>query len=138
MAQTVDAVAHHEAHRAGIEIRPDRLCTVARFGFQEFFRNDVERVVPADRLERALALRALSAQRLRQAVRMMDAIRIARDLGADYARGIGVLLGATHAPDPRAVMHLDFQRAGRGTIVRTGRGADRERSRVMDVHPASV
>ncbi len=52
VAQPMDAVALHQAHGAGVVIRPDRLRAVARFGLQELLGDDVERVVPGDRLER--------------------------------------------------------------------------------------
>ena len=84
--QPLDPVAHHEAHRARVEIRPDAFGAEAALGLQEFLRDDVERVVPGDRLELTGALRADAAQRLGQPVLVMDALGIARDLGADDAR----------------------------------------------------
>src|ERR1700761_6431290 len=51
---------------------------------------------------------------------MMDALRIARDLGADYAGGIGLEFGTAHPADGLAVDHLDIERAGRRAVVRTG------------------
>ena len=140
VAQPVDAVAHHKAHRAGIEIGPHRFGAVARFGFQERFGGDVERVVPGDRLERARSLRALAAQRLRQSVRMMDALGITRDLRADHPGRVVIVLGAAQPPDALPVKHLDFQRTGRRTIVRTGRSADFKRGWLTDdlVHPSTM
>ena len=86
VAQPMDAVALHEAHGAGVVIRPHRLRAMARFGAQELLGDEIERVVPRYRLERARALRPGPAQRLRQAVGMMDALGVARDLGADRRR----------------------------------------------------
>ena len=91
VAQAVDAVAHHQAHRAGVEIGPHRFRAVLALGFQEFFGDEIERVVPGDRLERARAFRARAAQRLRQPVGMMDALGVARDLRADDAGRVGVV-----------------------------------------------
>src|SRR5580704_11639033 len=51
---------------------------------------------------------------------MMNAFGISRDLGADHARGIGLKLGTAHAADGGIIDHLDIQRTGRRTIVRTG------------------
>ena len=55
---------------------------------------------------------------------MMDALGVARDLGADDARGVGLLLGTPHPADAAAFDHLDVERAGRRAIVRTGGMAD--------------
>ena len=74
--------------------------------------------------QRALAFRAGPHQRLQQAVGMMDAVGIARDLGADDACRVAVVLGAMHAADAVAVQDLDIERAGRRAIMRTGRMAD--------------
>ena len=52
---------------------------------------------------------------------MMRAFGVARDLGADHARRVGVVRRAAHAPDGVPVEHLDLQRAGRRAVVRTGR-----------------
>ena len=95
----MDAVAHDVAHRAGIEIRPDRLRAVLCFGAEELFGDEIERVVPRDRREFAAAFGAGAAQRLLQAIGMMHAFGVARDLGADYAGGVGVVLGAADATD---------------------------------------
>src|SRR4051794_1869490 len=50
---------------------------------------------------------------------MMDALGVARDLGADYALGVGVVRRATDATDGAIVEHLDLERAGRGAVMRT-------------------
>ena len=42
---------------------------------------------------------------------MVDALGVARDLGADDAGGVALLFGAAHAPDALAVDHLDVERA---------------------------
>ena len=96
MAQPVDAVALHQPHRAGIEIGPDRLGTVPLRGARERLGDLVERLVPGDRREgrHALALRPDPAQRLRQAIGMMLALGIARDLGADDAGRVGIVAAA--------------------------------------------
>jgi len=51
---------------------------------------------------------------------MMNALGIARDLGADHPGRIALQLGTTDAADALAVDHLDIERAGRRAIVRTG------------------
>ena len=124
VAQPMDAVALHETHGAGVVVRPDRLRAISRFGHEELLADDVERVVPRYRLERAGALRPGPAQRPRQPVGMVDALGVARDLGADHARGVGVVRRAAHPADGAVVEHLDLERAGRRAIMRTGRMAD--------------
>ena len=57
VAQPVDAVAHDEAHGAGIVVGPHRLRAVAALGRQHGLGREVERVVPGDALELARALR---------------------------------------------------------------------------------
>ena len=124
MAQPVDAVAHDEAHGAGVVVGPDRLGAVAALGRQHGLGGDVERVVPGDALELAGALRALAPQRMHQPVGVVHALGVARDLGADDARRVAVVLGAVHAADAVVVEELDIERAGRGAVVRTDRMTD--------------
>ena len=92
MAQAMDAVAHDIAHRAGIVVRPHRFGAVRLLGAQELLGDDIERVVPRDRRELTAAFGAGAAQRMLQAVGMMDALGVTRDLGADHAGGIGIVL----------------------------------------------
>ena len=124
VAQAVDAVAHHEAHGAGVIVGPDRLGAVRLLGADELSGDDIERVIPGDRSELAAAFAADAPQRLREAVGMMDALGVARDLGADHARRVGIVLGAAHAADRALAEHLDLERAGRRAVVRTGRGGN--------------
>src|SRR5208282_2218077 len=49
---------------------------------------------------------------------------VTRDLGADHAGRIGIVLGAADAADRVSVKDLDLERAGRGAVVRTGRSND--------------
>ncbi len=124
VAQPVDAVAHHQAHGAGILVRPHGFGAVAPLGLQKFFGHEVERVVPGDRGELARAFGADAAQRMQQPVGVMLALGIARHFRADHAGGVIVVLGAVHAADGALVDQLDFERAGRWAIVRTGGIAD--------------
>src|SRR6476469_1331331 len=55
---------------------------------------------------------------------MMNPLGVACDLGADHACSVGLQLGAANPADRAAVDHLDVERAGRRTIVRTGGVAD--------------
>ncbi len=49
----------------------------------------------------------------------MDALVVTSDLGADDARGVGLVARAVDTADPLAVNHLDVERANRGAVVRT-------------------
>jgi hypothetical protein len=62
-----------------------------------------------------------------QAKRMVLALGIARDLGADHSRRIAVVARPTHAADGMPVDPLDLERAGAGAVVRTDGGGDIER-----------
>ena len=90
----------------------------------ERFGDDVESIFPAHRGELAAALGAGAPQRTREAVGMMDALGVARDLGADHAGRIGVVLGAADTADGALAKNLDLERAGRWAVVRTSRGSD--------------
>jgi hypothetical protein len=112
MREAIDAVAHHQAHGAGIVIGPDRLgAEIALCGI-EAHGDLVERLVPGDARELAGAFRPRAAHRIEQPVRMMDALGVTRDLGADNAGCVGLHLGAAHAADRAAVDHLDIERTG--------------------------
>ena len=99
MGKAVDAVAHHQAHGAGVVIRPDRLGAEFALGRVEPRGDLVQRFVPRNPRELAGALRAGPAHRMQQPVGMMNALGVARDLGADDAGGIGLQLGAAHPAD---------------------------------------
>ena len=99
MRKAVDAVAHHQAHRAGVVIGPDRLRAELALGRVEAIGDLVQRLVPRNPRELPGAFRAGAAQRMHQPIRMMDALGVARDLGADHAGGIGLQLGAAHPAD---------------------------------------
>jgi hypothetical protein len=127
MAQPVDAVALHPPHRAGVVIRPDRLRAVALRRLGEALGDLVERVVPRDRGEGVAppALVADPAQRHRQPVGVMLALRIAGDLGAHHPLRVGLPLSAAHPADAHPpgfrrgrLDELDRQRAGARAVVR--------------------
>src|SRR5208282_4943299 len=124
MPQTVDAVAHDEAHGAGIVVRPNGLGAVRLSGADKLLGDEVERVVPRNRSKLAAALGAHTPQRLRQPVGMMNTLGVTRDLGADHAGRIGIVLRAANAADRMPVEDLDLERAGRGAVVWTRRSDD--------------
>ncbi len=124
VAQTVDPVALHEPHRARVVIGPDRLRPEPPRRREEGLGHAVERLVPGDRAELARALGAGAQHGLGQAFGVVDALGIARHLGADHARGVGVGGSAAHRADPPPLDHLDFERAGGGAVMRTDRRPD--------------
>ncbi len=124
VAQPVDAVALHQAHRAGVVVRPDRGRAVPCGDVGEGVGDAVQRLVPGDLPELPGAFRPGAQQRMRQAVRVMDALGVARHLGADDAGRVAVFARAAHRADARVAQHLHLQRAGGGAVVRADRGAD--------------
>src|SRR6266851_6465358 len=118
MGEAVDAVAHHEAHGAGIVIRPYRLGAELALGRIKARRDLVQRLVPRYPLKFAGSLRPGPAQRMHQPVRMMNALGITRDLGADDARGIALQLGAANPANGGIIDDLDIEGTSRRTIVR--------------------
>ena len=61
---------------------------------------------------------------MHEPVRVVDALGVARDLGADHARGVAVVLGTMHPAYSAIGEQLDVERAGRGAVVRADRMAD--------------
>ena len=135
VGQAVDAVAHHEAHRAGVEIGPDAFGAAFALGLQERLGDAVERLVPGDRDKLRRAFRADAPQGPREPVGVMDALGIARHFRAHDALGVGMVGGAMHAPDAVSADHLDVERAHRRAVVRADGGAARDVE--WGVHPNS-
>ena len=136
MTEPVDAVAHHVAHGAGVEIGPDGGGAVFSLGLQHGFRRLGHGVIPRDALELARALGALPLQGMQQPVRMVDALGIAPDLLADHAQRVGILLGTPHPADGAFVEDLHLERAGGGAVMRADRDAGLDVG--QDVHGKSL
>ena len=122
VAQAVDAVALHQAHGAGVIVGPDRLGPVRLSRTDEGIGDEVQRIVPADGAELAGALLAGALQRLRETPRMVHALGVACDLGADHARGVVVLPRPSDGADPVQCQPLDLERTGRRAVVGAGSG----------------
>ena len=120
MAQPVDAVALHQTHRAGVIIGPHRFRAVPLGGHGECLSHTIQRLVPGDWAILPGALGAGAQQWPGQSIWMVDALRIARDLGADYAGGVAVAPRAAHRTDALAVQHFDLEGASRGAVVGAG------------------
>src|SRR6185312_7282648 len=110
-------------HCAGVVMRPHRLGAMALRGARETLGDRIERIVPRHRREgrAAHALVADAAQRRAQALRMVLALGIARDLCADDACRVGMVPTAMDAADRALVPPLDLERAGARAIMRTDR-----------------
>jgi hypothetical protein len=55
---------------------------------------------------------------------MLDALGIARDLGAHDAESVAIVPGAFDPANPATAQHRYFERAGAGAIVRASRFRD--------------
>src|SRR5262249_23986371 len=98
---------------------PHRLAAMALRRSGEVIGDDVERVVPGDRREAlGIALGTGAAQRLRETLRVMLALGIARDLAADDAGGVGMPGPAVDAADRARVDPLHRERAHARSIMR--------------------
>ena len=124
VAQPVDAVALHQAHRAGEIEWPNRLGTMPSGDVGEIGGDAVEGLVPADPAELGGPAGTGAQQRMRQPVGVVDPFGIARDLGADHAGGVAVVLRPAHRADAAAVQHLHRQSTGRRAVMRADRGPD--------------
>src|SRR5690242_9065387 len=112
VAQPVDAVAHHQAHRAGVIIRPDAWGSVTLLGLDKFFGDKVKRVIPRDAFELARTLRSLSPQRMQKTPGVVLALGIARNFGADHAGRVVVVFCAMDTPDCALVEKFNLKCAG--------------------------
>ncbi len=136
--QAIDGISLHEPHRAGVEIGPHRLGPVPFLRRDEFLGDEVERGLPTGLLPHPVSLAAGAHQRLEEAVGVMDAFGVARDLGADDAGRVAVVLRAVHPADAVRPEDLDVERAGRRAIVRTGRMADADGGVLVHVATLAV
>lgn len=130
VAQPVDPVPLHQAHRAGEVVGPDAGRAVPRRALSEAIGHQVERLVPASLAEPAFALGAGADQRPGQPPGMMDALGVARHLGADHALRVRVVARAADGGDPAAVLHLHFEGAGARAIMRAGGETERHADQV--------
>ena len=119
-------VVREEPVRAAVPERQDRLAAGAVANRDHPFGDVVERFIPTDAREHAVALRPLPDRRVEEAVLAVDTLGEAPDLAADVAARARVLLAAVDLDDA-AVLDGDFERAGVGAVERAG-GLDRRMS----------
>ncbi len=110
------ALALHQPHGARIAVWQDGL-RVARGDGGQAGGHGVQRLVPGNRLELAFALAADPLHWREQAVGVVSALRVARDLGAQHALGAGVI-GISRHLGRATVFDGDEQGTGIRTIVR--------------------
>ena len=67
--EALDSVAHHETHRAGVEVGPHAFGSELALDRQEIVGDAVERLVPADRRKLPASLGTDAAKRLSQPIR---------------------------------------------------------------------
>jgi hypothetical protein len=93
-------------------------------GASKSLGDQIKRIVPGNRCELSAAFCAGAAERMHKPIGMMYALGVTRDLGADDAGGIGIVLGAANAADDVIGENLHLKRTCRRTIVRTDRGKE--------------
>ena len=120
VAQAIEAIALQHTHVATGVIGPDGLRARALGDACETFRDLVERVVPVDRLEHAVALGALAPKRVEQPMRMLEPLGIARDLGAYDPQRVAVVARPCDPPDAAVGQQGHLERTGARTIVGAG------------------
>ena len=77
-----------------------------------FFGDEIKRGVHRGVFPMPLALAARADHGFQQPVRMMDALGVAGDFGANHACSVGLPLRAMHASDGFGIEQLNIQRAG--------------------------
>ena len=112
------ALALHLAHGAGIAVGQDGLRVARRDGVQPA-GDVIQRLVPADGFEPAAAFGADPLERGEDAVRVVAALGVARDLGAQRPVG-GAVVGIALHPHGHAVLDRGQQGTGVGAVMRTG------------------
>ena len=95
----------HQAERAAVAVRQDRLGAEAGDDLLPAAADLGEGFVPGDALPLAAALGADAAQRIQHAVGVVDVIEVGADLGAEPAGGDGVV-GVAAEADGAAVLRL--------------------------------
>jgi len=115
---SVHAADTGDAHRASEAVGQNRLGTMLMDDGLEPLGDDVERVIPGDPLELALALRAYTSLRVEHSIRAVDALDVTGSFAADGATGDWMIRIARDAHDA-AVLDIGKHAASIRAIVRT-------------------
>ena len=111
--------------RPGVVERQHRLWPVLGDGLLRALGDQLQRRIPADRLEFVAARRTGAAQGLAQAQRAVHEFGVVlRHLFADRPRGVGIDPRPAYLADPTG-LDADLQRTGIGAIERANRSFDR-------------
>ena len=124
VAQPVDAVALQQSHGACVVVGPYGPGSQALLGLEEAFGDEIQGFLPADALEMSATFAANAPHGMEEPLRVMNAFRVARHLGADDAHRVRVFLGAAHLADGVVVVYFDFEGAGGRAVVGTGGVSD--------------
>ncbi len=116
-------VLREEPVRSAVAERQDGLGARAIANRHHPLGDVIQRFIPADAGEDAVALRALPNRRVEEAVLAVHALGEAPHLAADVAAGDRVLVAAVDFDDA-ALLDRDVERAGVGAVERAG-GLDR-------------
>ena len=108
----MDAVALHQPHGARIIVEPDRFRTMGGLSLFEFFGDQIKGCIETRLFPLPLAFGARPDQRLERSVRMMDALGIARHLGADNTCGVAVVGITTNPADTVVRQQFNLKRTG--------------------------
>src|SRR5262249_15520707 len=109
----------HQPERAAVAVRQDRLRPPALADRPPAPADLVQRLVPGDSLPPSGTFRPDAAQRVQEAVGVVDVIEVRPHLGAQPAAGDGVV-GVAGEADGAAVLHLGDDAAGVGAVVWAG------------------
>ena len=110
------AVALNQPLSAEIAVRQDSAGAVPIDDPAHAPRDVFERLVPAHTLEALGAFRSLASQRMKHAIRAVDALEVVGHLRAQSAPGERMAV-VTHQPDSGAVAYRHLPSAGVGAIV---------------------
>ncbi len=81
-------------------------------GAHERLGHKIERIIPGDRFEGAGSLVTRAPHGLQQPFRVMHALGIARDFGADHAGRVAVVLGPMNTADRPLIEDFNVKCAG--------------------------
>ena len=118
IGQPLNAVAHDQAHGARVVIGPDRLGTMFGFNGEKTPGNVRHRLIPRHTFKLPRPFRAYPLHGVKQTLRMVNALGIARNLFADHTQCIGIVLVAAHPANGVVVEKFDIERASGRAIMR--------------------
>src|SRR5581483_249552 len=122
-----------DPHRAGITIRKDRLAAELYRRLLKPCRDRIERLIPRDPLKPSFTLFAHTLLWIEHPVGRIFALQILRDLAAQKSSRHR-MIGIAAQPAALAVIDVDQERTGIGTIARADGVSNLHRGRIAIVH----